>query len=264
MEKQISAGEETVDVPSVGEGERLASDAAVPGVKSDSHSGKTADRKPFSKREKFLFAAAVVAVVVAICGFTLYGLSIPPAGAAAKVDDTYIMEEEVAAMIYQLRVAESLEDDSDFASYLLSQSLNVGTYRQNVINELAISVVINERARELGVTPTDEEAQEQVDAAKSSYAFEDDDIWQQMLDEYGISDDDILEQYRTNLAQRAICEIDVEWRDATDDELLSYIQLYLAETTQKHAYRIVFSETMQPSVLVNAVRSFPGWQRKAL
>ena len=41
------------------------------------------------------------------------------------------MAEGVESWIEQYRAGNSLQDDADFASALLSQSLNIGTFRQN-------------------------------------------------------------------------------------------------------------------------------------
>lgn len=194
----------------------------------------------FGMREAVLAVVAVLAVIAAAIGFSLYAGARVPADAAAKVDDTYVTEESVADWIAQYRAAYRLEDDSSFASALLSQNLNVNTFRQNAVNQLTLSQLVNKRAEELGVTPTDDEAQAQVDSMKQSMSFGDDGVWDDTLSSYGLTEDSLLDQYRTNLAQQAVCERDVPRREASDDETLSYAKSYLAGTTQKHASRIVF------------------------
>ena len=202
-------------------------------------------KRPLSKREKGLVAGIAAALVVAVAAVAVAvvlptGGSDAPDGAAAKVNDSYIYEEDVAEWIEQYRITYSLEDDDDFLDALSEDDENAAMFRITVINQLALSLLINQTAEELGVTPSDEEAQEQIDALKQSLAFGDDDIWTETLESYGMTEEGLLAQYKTNLAEEAICEAVVEYRDPYDSELLSYIQSYLAGTTQKHAYYIVF------------------------
>lgn len=206
-----------------------------------SNIGVPAPKKRLTLREKILAGVAGVVVIAAVAGFGLYACALPPASAAAKVKDSYIAESDVSTWISQYRASNSLEDDIAFAEALTSQNLNVSTFRQNAINQLALSLVISNRAAELGKTPTDEQAQEQLDSVKQSMAFNDESVWQETLASYGLTEEGLLNQYKTNIAERSICESDVVRRDASDDNLLAYVQTYLANSTQKHAYRIVFT-----------------------
>lgn len=192
-------------------------------------------------RERVLAAVAAVAVVTAVVSLVLYNTACVPPQAAAKVNSSYINEEDVAAWLAQYRAANSVSDDTDFASYLRSESLTVSDLRQDAVNELALNLLVTARAEELGVTPTDEQAQEQADAAKESYAFGDDEVWAQTLEQFNLTEEQLLEQYKVNLAQDAVCAADVPEHEATDDDILAYTQSYLADTTQKHVYRIVCS-----------------------
>ena len=202
-------------------------------------------KRPLSKREKGLVAGIAAALVVAVAAVAVAvvlptGGSDAPDGAAAKVNDSYIYEEDVAEWIEQYRISYGLEDDDDFLSALLEDDLTASTFRIEAINQLALSLLINQTAEELGVTPSDEDAQEQLEALKSSLSLGDDETWAETLEMYGLTEEGLLSQYKTNLAEDAICEAVVEYREASDEEVLAYIQSYLAGTTQKHAYYILF------------------------
>jgi hypothetical protein len=188
-----------------------------------------------------LAVVAVLALAAAVWGFALYNAALVPANAAAKVNNSYLDEERVAGRIAQYRSAYHLEDDADFASALLAQNLNVDTFRQSTINQLVLSDLIDQRAEELGIVFTDEDAQVQVDAMKRSLAFDDDEIWAETLAGYGMSADSLRLQYLANLKQQAVCEADVARREPVEAEVLAYTQTYLATTTQKHASRILFT-----------------------
>lgn len=192
-------------------------------------------------REAVLAAIAVIAIAAAVVGFALYASALVPDNAAAKVDDFYIDEPDVAAWIGQYRASNSLADDATFATALLSQNLNVSTFRQSAVNQLALAKLISKRADELGIVPTDDQAQQQLEAAKAQFTFNDEGVWADTLELYSLTEEGLLAQYKTNLAQQGVLEADVPKREASDDEVLAYAQRYLAGTTQKHAYRIVFT-----------------------
>ena len=197
--------------------------------------------KSLTVRERVLAAIACVAVVLACIGFGFGISSMVPADAAGKVNDTYIKEEAVAEWISQYRVANGLTDDEQFAQSLISQDLTVATFRQNVINQLALATVVIDVAGREGVMPSDDEVRAQLDEVKSSIAFGDDEVWKETLENYELTEADLMDQYRANIAQRKLCEKLVPRRDVADDEVLAYVRENLAGSTQKHAYRIVFT-----------------------
>jgi hypothetical protein len=201
----------------------------------------SAGRPRATKREVVLVVVAVIALLLAVVGFVLYNGALVPTNAAAKVNDSYLGEDRVAAEIAQHRKAYRLEDDTDFANGLLAQNLNVSSFRQNIINQLALSDLISKRADELGITFTDQDAQAQVDAIKQSMAFNDDELWSETLATYGLSVDSLRSQYLVSLKQQAVFEADVAKREPTAEEELAYIKKYLVNTTQKHANRILFT-----------------------
>ena len=183
---------------------------------------------------------AVICACLAVAGFVLYFTSKAPSDAAAKVGDTYITEQSVNDYISMYRKSNSVTDDAAFATSLATQGTTVYDFRVKAIEQLALSAVIDKKAKELGATADEKEVQEQVDAAKNSFAFNDDSIWTETLEQYGMTEEGIREQYKINIEKQNIAEKEVSHRDPTDAELLTYIQTYLPETTQKHAYRIVF------------------------
>lgn len=201
----------------------------------------TPEKQPLAPREKGLVAAAAVLFAATIVGFGLWFANMVPADAAGKVNDTYIPESDVQSYIQQYCATKSLSDEEALVEALNSQSMTVSNLRNNAIDQLGINVLVNKRAAELGVTPSDDAVQEQVDGLKSSLAFNDDETWTQTLESYGMTQDQVWQQQKTALAQKAICEKDVAKREATDDETLSYAKSNCAGNEQKQYYRIAFS-----------------------
>ena len=197
------------------------------------------EKTKVSTREKVLIVALVIALAAAVCGFVLYFMVKTPSNIAAKYGNSTITEERVASWIDQYRVSSQLTNDDDFANALTSQNMTVAAFRLNVIDQLILADLVEAKAASLGISVSDDEVQAKLDEVKSS--FGDDETWEATIENYGLTEADLRAQYKTNLLQDALCEKEVPTRDATDDEIISYMQNYLASTTQKHVYRVVFT-----------------------
>lgn len=195
----------------------------------------------FTTREK------VLAIVAALCALAAIGMTVfhfataVPSTAAAKVNNTYISESDIAADINQYRSMYSLTDDTDFATAVVSAGESIASFRQDMIDTRITKYLVDERAKELGVVPTDDEIQEQYDAAVNSYGFGDADTWKSTLESYGMTEDSYKDQIKYNIEQAAILEKDVAREDATDDDALSYAEGNLVGVSQKHYYRIMLT-----------------------
>lgn len=195
----------------------------------------------WSGREKALAVIATVAAIAAVVGFVLFGTSQVPSDAAAKVGDTYISESEIESSINQYRTSYGLTDASAYASALVQQGLNAESFRRQMIDEKATALLVEARAKELGLTPTSDEVDEQFNSLKSSMSFNSDDVWQKTLAQYGMTEEGLRDQLRVSLEKQAICEAEVERQDASDSDALSYAQTNLVDVTQRHFYRMVFT-----------------------
>lgn len=223
----------------VGQGasEELASGA----IRLESVPKPATGKRAFTVREQALALVTAVAVVFGVVAGALCIMAQVPDGAAAKVNGSYVYESDVAEWVEQYRTSYSLEDDADFADSLISSSVTVSDFRIDAINELAMVVLIQQRASELGATASDEEAQELLEDAKEYYADGDEDTWAEVLENSGYTEEELLEQYKISILQDAVYEADVPKVEATEDELVTYMKAYLADSTQKHAYRILFT-----------------------
>lgn len=228
--------------------------AAEDGVEQEEQAKQTSDaleelivktaqeqaEKKMTGREKVFAGVATVAIVAAIAGFGLYAANMP-GGAAAKYDGGSVSESEVSAYIEQYRSAYSLSTDSAFASALKNQNMTVASYRQNAVDQLVIQKIIEKRASELGVSVSDEDVEARLQEVYGQIANGDDSIWQSTLESMGVTEDDLRTRYKSDLLQDKVCEQDVAQENASDEDTVSYISSYLADTTQKHVYRIVFT-----------------------
>ena len=206
--------------------------------------------KQWSSREKILAGVAGVAIVVAIAGFGLFAANMPGSN-AAKFDGGSVSESELTAYIDQYRSAYGTTDDSSFASLLKNQNMTLASYRQSAIDQLVLQKLIEKRANELGVSVSDDDVEARLQEVREQMGATDDDTWQSTLESYGVTEDSLRSTYRSQLLQDKVCEQDVPEEEPSDDETLSYISSYLADTTQKHVYRIVFTSDEGKSTKAN-------------
>ena len=217
-----------------------ASEARL-GQDGDAQEEPEQGKRGFTGREKALAGVAAVAVVAAIAGFGLFAVNNVPSNVAAKYSGGVITEEEVASSIAQYRSAYGYTDDSAFATQLENQNMTVASYRQNTADQLIIASLVEQRAKELGIEVTDDEVNAKVQQIAGQISSGDDSLWQTTLESMGVTEEALQKRYRADLLQQKVCEQDVPVTDATDDESLDYIKNYLASSTQKLVYRIVFS-----------------------
>lgn len=195
----------------------------------------------FTTREKILSAVAAVCAVAAV-GIGVYHFATAvPSNVAAKVNDTYISESDVASDIDQYRSMYSLADNADFATAVVASGESIASFRQDMIDARITSILVDARAKELGLVPSDEEVQENYDAAVQSYGFGDEDTFKSTLSSYGMTEDSYKAQIKTNLEKSALFEKEVARSEASDDDAVSYAEGNLVGVSQKHYYRIMLT-----------------------
>lgn len=212
-----------------------------PGVAGHAGATPVDSARSWSAREKVLALVAALCAVVAIVCFALFMTGRVPAGAGAKVNDEYLEESDIAAYIQQYRAGNALTSDEDFASMLYSSGYNVSSFRASCINQLALNMMTDARAKELGCEPTDEEVDAELSSTKEALSMGSDDIWQQTLKDQGMSEDGIRAQLYSKLARQNVFEKDVARREAGDDETLAYAKQAKAGQTMRHSYRLYFT-----------------------
>ena len=199
-----------------------------------------------TKRRKALGAALAVLAVLAVIVLVLVCLYARGAGVgsselAAKVDEQYITEQEVADYITAYRYRMQVTDDAKYAALLVESGLDVAGFREQAIGQIAVDKAVDAKAKELGVAPSDEEVEQQMDTMKEALAFGDDKIWADTIQMYGMKDEQIRARTYTRLAQKALYEKVVPVPVPTNAQIKEYIAESKLGTAMKHSYRIVFS-----------------------
>ena len=163
-------------------------------------------------------------------------------GAAAQFNgNKYIPEEAVSDYIALYREQMGLEDDDAWAEFLVSYGYTAESFRLMTIQQLVEDELVLEKTAELGITVTEDEVDQVIANFRSYYAFDDDDIWQDNLDTYGITETELRQTYYLELLREKLEEDQVEQTTPTDDEVLTYIKTYTTalgddERLAKHTY----------------------------
>ncbi len=157
---------------------------------------------------------AVIAIAVAVWSFVSFG---QPSGAAAKVDDTVITEQEVTDYINTYRSNYGMSDDSTWAYALMQQSLTPNSYRNTVINSMVSTKIIEREADKLGVTVSDDDITAAIEEIKTNMGITDDETWQSTLSQYGTTEDELREQERDSVLEQNLYEAAVPKPDGYDD-----------------------------------------------
>ncbi|MGN0039072.1 MAG: SurA N-terminal domain-containing protein [Coriobacteriales bacterium] len=220
----------------LGKVEAMALDNGAEGLE-----GSAAAPRGMSGHEKALAAVAAIALAAAVAFFGLFACNSPLFGTAARYSGGSVSEQEVSAWIEQYRGAYGLADDASFAQALASQNMSVASYRQNAIDQLVISKLVEKRASELGLSVSEEEVEARLKSIYGQVAGDDSSLWQTTLENMGVSEDDLRERYRADILQEKVLSEDVALEEAGEEDTLGYISSYLAGTTQLHVMRIVFN-----------------------
>ena len=216
-------------------------DASQAPEEGDAADAEEADEEPVAaavsepapkKRGKII--GIVVAIIVVLCligvGGTAVGI-IPVPGAAVKYGAfDYIFEDEITNYIatYKKQMGYENATDEEWASFLAAYNLTPERLRQSTANELLTERAVEARAKELGVSVSDEEVDEVVAAFKDAYAFNDDEIFESTLAEYGQTLEGFRSVQRMALLKERLLYADCKIDEPTTDEVRSTIQNFVA------------------------------------
>ena len=173
-----------------------------------------AKAKKMSTREIVFIVIAVLAFLAAIYAFVSGGA---PAGAAAKVGDTIITEQEVEAQMATTRSTYGMEDSATWASALMGQSITPQSLRLDVINDLVKKAVYKAEATKLNCLPTDDEIQAEVDSNKTAMNITSDEDWVELLEQYGYTEESFKQQISDSLISSKLSETAVAKPEGYDE-----------------------------------------------
>lgn len=194
-----------------------------------------------SKRVALVVSGVVVlAIVVVTCLFYTGVLS--PTNAAAKYGAfSYISEDEVTEYIdlYRNQMGYGDATDEEWAAFLAAYNLTPERLRMSTIYQLACDSLIEKKVKDLGIVVEDEEVQAMVEALKNNMALGDDELWANVLNTYGQSEEQVADVYRKALCKQKVLEQEVPTPTPTENEVREYMLTYdstLEDPLVKHSY----------------------------
>lgn len=211
---------------------------------SDSVSAQSPLAQPVRRRRRwpFVVAAAVLVVLVAAAAVTylLYTGALVPANASAKYDFcSYITEEQVTDYIttYKEQMGFTSDTDEAWVEFYQTAQTTPELLRTKTIRQLIIDAEVEKRCRQLGIEADESTLETFVQTMKYNYAMDDDEIWQQTLEMYGRTEEEVRETYATVLKTKALYEAEVPVPEATDEQTASYLAATYPEGgSAKHIY----------------------------
>lgn len=183
--------------------------------------------------------AALLLAFGAGCSAAGAGASTLGEGVAAVYDGGgQVAEDEVTAYIGAYRAQSGTEGDAAaWEAYLAERHLTPELLREKTIRQLVIDAVAEQRAVEAGISVDDEEIEAQLDAMKDSLAFGDDAIFEETLQLYGRTADDMRALYAHEALLEELLEQEVPLPQPTEEEVAAYVaQTYPSGATFKHVY----------------------------
>lgn len=196
------------------DGDRLFTLDATAPQESASNGGTPAKKASVNPVTVVFGVVAVVAIAFAAWSFVANSV---PSGTAAKVNDSYLTEQEVDDYINQYRQSSGLSNDATWAQMLIQQSATPNSFRTSIITTLLRSKIVADEAERLGVSATDEQIDAAIEELKTNMSITDDDTWQQTLSQYGTTEEKLREQERETVNQDNLYEAAVPKPDGYDE-----------------------------------------------
>ena len=148
--------------------------------------------------------ALVIIIILAIIAIVLACMLLIPAGgsngAAAKIGDTYISEADVTKEITTMREDQELTDNEAWKNYLQSLGYTPAYMREQTIESLEDAILIEQGAKQLGVSVSDSDVDKELAQEKENGGFEEN------LAALGLTESAYKEQLRSSLLQEAVSE----------------------------------------------------------
>ncbi len=186
-------------------------------------------------RNIIIIVAAVIVVAAAAFTYCYARGIITPANAAAKYGTfDYLDEQDVTdyIMLYKDQMGYGDASDDEWAQFLAAYNLTPDRLRLSTIQELLLEKAIDKECADRGITVSDEEVDQMVEADKANYFSED--IWRETMEQYGQTEEGYREVCRQALLQEKLRQT-VEGSEPTEDDVHNVIAEYAASVQESEA-----------------------------
>ena len=172
---------------------------------------------------------------------------------------TELVEKIVARVNDRLITNSEFEKRVDVASHGPKAPSDPATLRRDALDELIKEKLIEERAKELGVTATDEEIEEAVERVKRQYNLATDSEFDSALAQSNLNRDELRRQIRQTITIQKVIS-----RDVTSKLDISEDMLRLEYERQKDALYKVPEQARVYEIVVRFPASDPGARERAV
>ena len=165
-------------------------------------------------------------------------------GVAATVTGTEIGEKVVTTYIQNFRAQGQLEDDAEWAQWLVDNDYTVDDIRDQVIDYYASQQLLRQAAEENGVTVNTDDVNSQIETMRSYYSSQED--WEEALKSVGMTEASYRSTLELSVLEDGLMEKVATVTEPTDEEMLQYAQMYAqAYNGAKKSSHILFASDDQ-------------------
>lgn len=144
---------------------------------------------------------------------------------AATIDGDNIMEQTITDYIQNYRKAADLENDDDWAKYLVSSNMTASTMRDQAIDYYERQEVIKKDAASKGITVSTDDVNSQIEDIKNYYGYDDAKLEEQVK-KIGYTMDSYREYVQEQLLEQKLSDNVTADVSASDDDILKMAQSY--------------------------------------
>lgn len=189
-----------------------------------------------------------VVLVTALClclALLCTGCSGDEQNTAAKFGDHTISEDEVTSYTDEFRAENDLTDDVAWAQYLRGNALTGKTWREQAIRTLADRLLIEDKAKELGISADEDEVSARISQAKQQAGVADDDdaAWSDYLSSHGTTPEKIREDYEFTSVEEQVFRKELNFDDELEAQMCDdYISQNLSDRVVRRYSAIVLDK----------------------
>ena len=166
-----------------------------------------------------LGVAAACAVSLAACSGSQSASSV-----AATVNGTEIAEQTVTDQIETIRAQSGLDDEEQWGTFLVSNDMTPSSVREQIIDSMTREDLVQQGAKDLGLTVESSEVDEYVQSMKSNY--DSDEAWNKALEQAGFTEDSYRETIEKSLYEQKVDEHFKETAELTDEDYVEAAKTY--------------------------------------
>lgn len=169
--------------------------------------------------------AGIIALGIAAAPIAMFATGCSTSAIAATVNGENIDEQKITDYVQNFRKANGLEDDQAWAQWMVDNGRDAESVRTDAIDYFIRLAVIDQDAKEKGISVSDEEVDSQLAEIKAYYDY-DDEQFNEQLEAIGYTPESYRDYVRQSLLQEKLMETVSEDAAIDEDEVLSQANAY--------------------------------------